>query len=229
MNETDKILIEYYTDPLCCWSWAFEQLWRKFITDNAGLIHWRYRMGGLLPDWKKYHDPLNDISKPAHMGPYWMQVKQITGAQIDESIWYDDPPVSSYPACIAVKCAEMQSFAAADLYLSALREAVMFKRKNISKRNVLIEIADELETRNPSKFSSIRFQLDFLENRSIDAFNYDLNKATLSNIGRFPGLVMQRPGEKGIVLIGYRPYPVLMQAFNQLKPEYAKSVEKSNS
>ena len=27
--ESVSLSIEYYTDPLCCWSWAFEPQWRR--------------------------------------------------------------------------------------------------------------------------------------------------------------------------------------------------------
>jgi putative protein-disulfide isomerase len=68
-QQVDRIEIEYFTDPLCCWSWAFELHWRRFINEYQHLFTWKYRMGGLIRDWKSYSDPLNDITRPAQMGP----------------------------------------------------------------------------------------------------------------------------------------------------------------
>lgn len=62
MGRTEPlILIDYYTDPLCSWSWAFEAQWRRLRYVYGGQMRWRYRMGGLLPNWQSYDDPFNDI------------------------------------------------------------------------------------------------------------------------------------------------------------------------
>ena len=56
----------YYTDPLCSWSWAFEPVWRRLRYELGDQLAWRYRMGGMIPDWRHYADPLNDVASPAH-------------------------------------------------------------------------------------------------------------------------------------------------------------------
>jgi putative protein-disulfide isomerase len=63
-----SLFIEYYTDPLCSWSWAFEPQWRYLRYNCGERLTWRYRMGGLLPDWQSYQDPFNDVGNPAQMG-----------------------------------------------------------------------------------------------------------------------------------------------------------------
>lgn len=216
IEEVDRVNIEYYTDPLCCWSWAFEQHWRKFLNENAAIINSRYRMCGLIPDWKRYNDPLNDISRPIQMAPYWSHAKQTTGVYFDEQIWMEDPPESSYPACIAVKCAEKQSVIAGDLYLQQLRRSVMTLRKNISKRQVLIAAAYELEQNYPNIINTAIFEKDIYDNTGLEAFREDVLKAKYHNISRFPSITMSKKGTKGILLVGYRPYEVFMEAFNVL-------------
>ena len=68
---------------------------------------------------------------------------------IDDRIWVEDPPTSSYPACIAIKAAELQSAEAADLYLGWLRHAVMTQRRNIARREVLLEVGGRGGRRRP--------------------------------------------------------------------------------
>src|SRR5689334_9454281 len=63
-----SLTITYYTDPLCCWSWGFEPQWRRLLFEYQGSINHRYCMGGLLPGWKNYHDPINNVSRPIQMG-----------------------------------------------------------------------------------------------------------------------------------------------------------------
>ncbi len=108
-QKADQVEITYYTDPLCCYSWAFEPQWRRLRYEFEGRISWQYIMGGLLPGWNNYNDELNSVSRPVQMGPVWMQASHISGMPMPNRIWLEDPPASSYPACIAVKCAQPQT------------------------------------------------------------------------------------------------------------------------
>ena len=65
------IEIVYYTDPLCCWSWAFEPHWRRLREEFGGALDWRYRMAAMIADWNSYNDPLNSVNRPVQMGPIW--------------------------------------------------------------------------------------------------------------------------------------------------------------
>lgn len=220
-EKADRIEVEYFTDPLCCWSWAFEPHWRQFVNENASYIHWNYRMGGLITDWDNYNDPLNDISRPAHMAPLWLQVKYTTNTDIDPDIWIEDPPYSSLPACMAVKCAEAQSKVAADILLLYLRKGVMTQKLNIGRRDVIFKLAKEVS----EKFSILayeKFESDFENNRLSNSLLLDLQKTKQAGIGRFPTVTMRLPGQSnGIMLIGYRPHSVLSEAFKQLIDVYA--------
>ena len=140
-NRADVVEIVYYTDPLCCWSWAIEPQWRRLQYEYRGHLQLRYCMGGLLPSWKHFSDAANSVSRPAQMGPIWMEATHISGMPIQNTIWITNPPASSYLACIAVKCAGLQSAEAEAQYLRLLREAVMLKGENIDKQSVLIKIA----------------------------------------------------------------------------------------
>ena len=108
-NKADLVEIIYFTDPLCSWSWGFEPQWRRLQLEYNGKINCRYCMGGLLPSWKNFADPLNSVSRPVQMGPIWMESSHITGMPLESSIWIHNPPKSSYPACIGIKAAGLQS------------------------------------------------------------------------------------------------------------------------
>src|SRR5215217_1274269 len=119
-STADPVAIVYYTDPLCCWSWGFEPQWRKLRYQFQGRLKWRYYMSGLLPEWNRYTDSLNSVSRPAQMGPIWMEAAHISGMPIENRIWIENPPSSSYLACVAVKCAALQSPALEEMYLRLL-------------------------------------------------------------------------------------------------------------
>src|SRR5436305_1999889 len=95
--KADQLQIVYYTDPLCCWSWAMEPQLRR-IQFEFREISWRYCMGGLLPEWKNYNHEVNSVSRPIQIGPVWMHAGQVSGMPMDTTIWMRDPPQSSYPA-----------------------------------------------------------------------------------------------------------------------------------
>jgi putative protein-disulfide isomerase len=215
-NKKDKvgqIKIMYYTDPLCCWSWAFESHWRKLLETYPNKISYDYVMGGMIPHWKNYNDPLNSVSKPIQMGPVWMHASEVTHVKMKYSIWHEDPPSSSYPACIAVKTVGLQSKAIGDQYLYNIRKALMEDGLNISKTENLFSLAKELES---DEFSFPLFKSDWDTGKGTEAFRSDLQKTKFHSIGRYPTLTMQNSSGKGILIVGYRPFEVLEQAFNSI-------------
>lgn len=216
-DETAQVFVEYYTDPLCSWSWAFEPQWRRLRYECAEHLSWRYRMGGLLADWHSYDDPFNDIHTPVQMGPQWFQVRELSGMPLDERLWQTDAPASSYPACIAVKAAECQGQISAENYLRRLREAAMLECRNIARQDVLLAVAQETATDSPLDLD--RFRADLAASETVEAFRQDLRDAAYYNIGRFPTLILRRHDGQGIVLVGYRPYDALWAALQHLMPQ----------
>lgn len=214
--EKDRVYIKYYTDPLCCWSWAFEPHWKRLLEEFSELISYRYFMGGLISDWKNYNDPLNTVTRPAQMGPLWMEARNISGVYNDERLWSEDPPSSSYPACIAVKCALLQSKQAEELYLLEVRKAALTQRKNIARQNVLMEIAKNLEVDYPDIFSYNEFKTAMKNEEGRNLFRTDLQTSKYLDITRFPSLTLHREGHRGILIVGYRPYEILMAAMREI-------------
>jgi len=215
---TPSLHITYYTDPLCSWSWAFEPQWRRLRYALGEQLQWRYVMGGMIPDWERYSDPLNDISRPAQMGPLWYQVRTVTGMPLDDRIWFADAPASSYPACIAVKAAEEQGAAAGEHYLRRLREAVMVAGRNIARLVVQQEIAAELAAAQPT-FDAEQFARDLERPALLARFREDLKEVRWREIGRFPTLILRNQAGQAILIVGYRPYEVLLEAVQHITPE----------
>ena len=215
-QDADRVKIVYYTDPLCCWSWALEPHWQRFVSENKEIISYSYCMGGMIPDWQKFNDPLNAVDRPVQMGPVWMEAKHLTCTMIDESIWVLDPPSSSYPACIAVKAAGLQSESAEELLLKRIQEAVMLERKNVARVEVLADLAKEVSQRFPEIFDYSRFITDFNSESARQAFRHDMAKTRYHEIGRFPSITMTEPAGKSLIITGYRTYEVLMDALRAI-------------
>ena len=199
--------IIYYTDPLCCWSWAMEPHWERLCGDFGDRLKVTYKMGGLLPSWTMYNDDVNSIRKPVQMGPEWMHARHVSGMAIDDRLWITDPPASSFPACIAVKSAGLQAAHWGTRFLGLARRAVMTERKNIARREVLMELARCL---GPA-FDVGLFSED-LDGRGIAAFRNDWTEVRYLGIKRFPTLVIRYPDQPAKMLCGYQRYEELTGA-----------------
>src|SRR6187402_1973195 len=171
-RQSDGIEVTFYTDPFCCWSWVMEPEWKKLQERFGSALTVRYKMAGLLPSWHNFTDSLNSIRNPGQMAPEWMHAREISGLHIDPAIWLSDPPASSFPACIAVKCAALQSQEAERVFLFSLREAVMVNKKNIARTDVLLELAALLSATLPS-FDVFTFRDDLLGDKGKNAFRAD--------------------------------------------------------
>lgn len=209
--------VDYYTDPLCCWSWALEPQVRRLRYSFGDKIYWNNVMSGMLPDWKTYHDPMNSVTRPGQMGPVWKETQHLSGMPINDRIWVDDPPGSSYPACLAYKTAALQGRLAGELYLRKTREAVMTRAMNISKKEILLQLADELAA-DSSCFAFSSFRKDFLGGTALQLFRDDLKKVKIESIYRYPTLVF-RTVERGLIMTGYRPYRSLLDSVRHLAPQ----------
>ena len=212
----EKFEVVYFTDPLCCWSWAFEPQMRKLRFLLKGRLHLQYVMGGLLRDWENFNDQMNDIGRPAQMGPLWMQARIMSGQPIDETIWISNPVDTSYPACMAVKSAALQSAVAEEAVLRKLREAVMIHKKNIGEVDVLLSVAEDLAQQKILDID--KFQNDLFSDQISELFKNDLDKTKAGGISRFPTLLITY-GQKTYQITGYRPFRELKKTFLLLDPE----------
>ncbi|MEA2604884.1 MAG: putative protein-disulfide isomerase [Acidobacteriota bacterium] len=211
--------VTYYTDPLCSWSWGFEAVWRRLRYEMADRISWRYVLGGLLPDWESFNDPLHSVHRPAQMGPLWYEVRHLSGMPIDERIWMVDPPTSSYPACVSVKAAERQGKAAGEAWLRRLREAAMLERRNVARREVLMELFEELAADPRRGLDPARFRRELQSEAALADFREDLKDAGYRGIGRFPAFVLRGADDAAVVLVGYRPYSIFREALAAVAPD----------
>lgn len=218
LQAKSKLQVEYYTDPLCCWSWGFEPQWRRLRYEYNDVLNWRYVVGGMLVDWSSYNDPVNSVSKPAQMGSIWQEAKYLSGMPVNERIWWENPPRSSYPACLAVKAASLQGAEAEDSYLRKAREAVMVFMLDISEREVLLNLARQVAEDEPGLLDYVKFRKDLAAKYTLDLLKKDLRKVKIQGISRYPSLLL-KSDDNTLVITGYRPYKALENAIRQLLPD----------
>jgi predicted DsbA family dithiol-disulfide isomerase len=218
-----QVELVYYTDPLCCWSWAFEPQWRKLQFEFKGVLNIRHCMTGLIADWKSFNDPVNNISRPVQMGPVWLQAAHMSGMPLNAHVWVSDPPASSYLACMAVKAAGLQSPPAASAFLRAVREAIMLQGINISRASALLKVAATLASSQPQLLNLEQFEKDMENGRAKNAFEQDLKEVRLNGITRCPTLVFRYANRPAVMTAGYRSYAILVNVLNQVAPGIQKT------
>ncbi|MBO9657772.1 MAG: DsbA family protein [Chitinophagaceae bacterium] len=204
--------VVYYTDPLCCWSWGMETAIKKLQATFDATVRWRYCMCGLIPDWKHFSDPVNSVQRPAQMGPVWMHAQAVSGASFDTTLWFKDPPSSSYPACIAVKCVELQNISYVPSFIELLRTACMTNGINIARTEALVSVG-ELLTLSVDTFDIELFRQDLIGQRARDAFRKDLEEVRIKQIDRYPSLLVRKADNSQVLFSGYRSYDELSNIF----------------
>ncbi|MCF2494744.1 DsbA family protein [Dyadobacter chenhuakuii] len=126
-----------------------------------------------------------------------------------------DVELSSYSACLAVKAAGLQSPTAADLFLNKLREAAMEEKRDISRVDVLVEVAREVNKQHRGLLDLHRFGKDFDAKATRQALHADLEKIHRNRIDSFPTITMTLAG-KGLKLAGHCSYQRLTTALHKL-------------
>lgn len=179
---------------------------------------WKTKMGGLIPSWNNFHDEVNAVSRPAQMGPVWMHAATIANKKINHLLWVKDPPASSYPSCIAVKCAQLQSDEAGESLLTMLRTAAMEDGKNIAKPALIYEIAEKLGAID-SSFNLAQFESDYDGGVGASAFKEDLQEVQYYRINRFPSLLLRPCEGKTVLLQGYRAFDDMIKELRSSYPD----------
>lgn len=221
MTGSNRVDIIYFTDPLCCWSWAMEPQLRKFRYQFAEFISFDIRMGGLIPSWDNFTDHINAVSRPAQMGPVWFHAEKVSGMPMADKMWTKDPPHTSFTACVAVRCVINQSPIAGEKYLRMLREACMINGENIAKASILQRVAQELRHFDPV-FDYELFCNDFASAFGQSLFRGDWEMTKSMGITRLPTLILRYNGQT-IRVTGYKPFSVLCSALTMLLPSVTPS------
>lgn len=212
ITETKPVKIVYYTDPICSSCWGIEPQLRKLKLEYGEYIDIDYRMGGLLPDWS-YNS--GGISKPSDVAHHWDEASLHYEMPIDGNVWLEDPLDSSYPSCIAVKAAQIQSKDKAVKFMRILREKLYLEKKNIAKWENIAEAA-QLTGLDVNKLKT-----DY-EGPAKNLFQEDLNYAKKLGVRGFPTLFFADGNKNQFTVYGSKPYVSYENTLLALYPEAKK-------
>ena len=207
-----KIEMYYATDPLCSFCWAFEPTLRKFRYQYASYIsNDTTVMGGMIEKWEKFGgDSSNGIQSAADVAKHWREIGDFSRMVIDGRVWLDEPIDSSFPSSQAFQIVRRDYPEQAQAFLRKLRETVMVWNQDISKREVLAGILEEMGLDH----EKILNDADSFEGRSL--LNSDLGLARALTATGFPTLVLVNEQNQGVKIVGAQPYEALESALKQI-------------
>lgn len=215
-KSSEQIEVEYFTDPLCCWSWGMEPQLRKIRFQLGDQLHWKNVMIGLLPDWNNFIDPYTFVSTPVQLVPVWLESSRISGMPVKTNMLYTDPPSSSFPASIAIKCAEIQSEKAGEILLRKFRESALTEGFNISKTEVIYSLAYEVSLEFED-FDFNNFRDAMSSNLGIEQLRQDIHKTKNIGLELSPSIKIIK-GDKSVLLKGFKSYEKLLEGFKEVMP-----------
>jgi putative protein-disulfide isomerase len=152
--------VTYFTDPACPWSWAAEPAVRRLLVEFGDDIAVTYVMGGMAREFRT----------PVQTMRHVLDAAAASGMPTDPRLWLDAPPVSSYPACQAVKAAADQGLD--EPYLRVVREGLMVDRLKLDSADALVGAA-----RRVPGLDVERFGIDLRSAAIVEAFGADMERA----------------------------------------------------
>lgn len=130
------IRMDYFTDPYCAWSWAFQPTLDALMALEGSALTVCYHQVPLLEDLKASGKSGEDVALA------WEKIGRHTAMPIDASLWRHEPPKSTLPACRAAKAAAMQG--AEGRFVAALRPFLMTQGRQ-ADQETLLEAAREAQ------------------------------------------------------------------------------------
>ncbi|UUW11639.1 DsbA family protein [Flavobacterium plurextorum] len=218
-TDNKPVKIIYYTDPICSSCWGIEPQLRKLKLEYSEYFEIDYKMGGLLPDWS-YNS--GGISKPSDVAHHWDEASLHYQMPIDGNVWLEDPLSSSYPSCIAMKAAQIQSKEKAVIFMRILREKLYLEKKNIAKWENIAEAA------KIANLDIEKLKNDY-DGDAKKLFQEDLNLAKTLGVRGFPTLFFADKNNNQLTVYGSKPYAYYENALLALYPEAKKKTFKNDN
>lgn len=201
-NDPDNIQIYYFTDPICSHCYVMEPVLTKLLLKYGHRIDYTVIMGGMLEKWDDFGDAANNIQQAGDVYAHWREVSLQTKMPINGSVWLRDPIASSYPASKVFNVAEEMYPDKKHRFLRRIREAAFVFDENISRHDVLANIADEMG------FDSEELLRRAESKEGTDLLTKDLHTTGAMGVRSFPTMMIGREDEYEVIT-GSVDYEVL--------------------
>lgn len=206
------VTLTVVTDPVCTWCWGSEPVLRRVTETYRDQVEIEYVMGGLVEDFGTFRDPANGITEPRDVAPHWEEAAARHGMPVDASVWTENPPDSTYPACRAYEAAALVAPDRADRYLRRLRAAVAAEGRDVSDRVVLRNLAAEVG------IDVGAFDDALSDGRAERAFEADRAFARRHGARAFPSYRVEAGGDEQW-FHGFTRFEAFADAFRSVAPD----------
>ncbi|WP_083392274.1 ClpXP adapter SpxH family protein [Bacillus sp. MUM 13] len=204
------IEIYVFVDPLCPECWALEPIIKKLHIEYGQLFSIKHVISGKLAT-------LNAGKNKSYesLAQVWEKTASRSGMSCDGNLWLENPIVSPYSASIAIKAAELQGRLLAARFLRKLQEVLFIEKRDISKIDVLIEIAGSVG------LDVEEFKRDINSSSAAKGFQCDLKITSEMEVTEIPSLVFfnHNIDEEGIKVSGIYPYDVYVHILEEMLTE----------
>lgn len=209
-----KVLMEYYTDPLCSACFAFDPVIEQILESFENRIEFKIILGGMVKKEMSTKEELEiRASNTESMGE--MFNVPMSGKLLKES-----PVDSSYPPSLAYLAVLKQDETKGLLFMRKLREAIYVLDKDISKEKVLVELVEEIG------LDVDVFIQDFYSPALLDELEEHIAYTIMNGVSGFPSVVIHDLSGQSMIIRGINDFYVFKDAllklgvFENVKKEY---------
>jgi predicted DsbA family dithiol-disulfide isomerase len=180
-EDSEAVEVVLHHDVLCAWSYLADARLAYLRDEYGGSVRWRYRGYTLRPEQE-----LPDRKERAVLARHFRRVaKEREGQGVVPDLWTGrDPPTSSLPPLIALEAALPEGVEAQRELLVALRDAAFLRGINVTRRDVILEMAGQ------AGLNLQRFISRFDDPRTAAEVNDGVEEAEALGIRGAPALVI---------------------------------------
>jgi predicted DsbA family dithiol-disulfide isomerase len=214
---SDPLRVIWYTDPHNIWCWGCEPTIRRLETVYADEVRIEIRQGGLFEDFGPVREQWARMSGgrwTASVRAFFEAVASQHRMPMDSSRMIDavDDFNSTWPACIAVKAADLQAPEIGRRYLRALREAWCLDGRAIHHVAVQRDVAKETELNVDAFMNALS------DGKADQAFQSDRAECERLEVTGFPTFTIES-GNASARLNGWQPWEVFEDVLRQVNPD----------
>ena len=186
----DRVLVEYFTDPLCSACFVFDPTLEELKELYEGKIDFRSIMGGMMPKNRFFGEEAEAMALNIE------RMGESFNMPMSGKLMRENPVDSSYPPSLAYLSVKKQDNDKADTFLRRLREAVYIEDRDISKEAVLLDLVSELD------IDEEMFMSDFYSSEILAELEDNIAYTINNGISGFPSVVVYGLDGKSMILRG---------------------------
>lgn len=201
-----NLVIDYYTDPLCRRSWAFEPHWRRLLAEFGHRFSWRYRLSGLILG--QACPPTGSVAS-SYVACLAVQCAGLQSAQAGDL----------YLQAVRVAALQEGQDIAQPQVLASIAEQVAAQVPGL---------AGQL----PPTFNAAAFHQAFAAQVQVPSFANQSPQAAASHWARVPSLVLRRAGQSDYTIpLHDQPYETFLLEVAKCAPDifYVASLEEGGA